>query len=492
MKPTQFVLYLASIIVGMVASSGALFFLFDRFVMIDPDHNWRSYHEIILDFTPGPRVLIDSGSNSLHAIAPELIEAELKRPTFVVADNATVPLRVKLDRLEKYAKSGDIVILPLEWSYYEAERFPADFLNDITERWSGYYFAMTHTERFIFFIGHIQLDQIISGVWRLFDAAPRGDQRKNYQMVMDEKANSSGLTRNSLEDRKPHPAMKGKSCSQFIFAPTGRLPDLVQRIAVRLSNLQKTRQVAVILTWPAVAGSDCYDFGALDSFVEEARQAFGNVGIAVIGDPRSSLFSKQHLLDNYYHVDIEAGFARTRRLIEDIKQARLLPAEATSATPPLEAGSAALIAAALMKEEARITQNNAMLISPLAEGEYVPGSEKFEKVFQLPASGWHTFESWGGWSRGEKSEIMLRPHPNRTCNVKFDRHYFSKPPPSSISLDDKFLKIDDGSPISIAPGDKPVTIGLRHRDVRSPRELGVSDDPRSLAFGLSRIIVGCE
>jgi hypothetical protein len=492
MKPRQFVLYLASVVVGMIASSGGLFLLFDRLVAVDREHKWRSYHEIVLDFTPGPRILIDSGSNSLHAIVRELIETELKRPTFVVADNAAVPLRVKLDRLEKYAKSGDIIILPLEWSYYETERMPADFLDQITTKWSEYYFAMTEIEQFRFFISHIRLDQIISEVWRFIDAPPKVDQQKNRQAVMDEKNNWSGVTKNSIEDRKPHPAMEGRSCSQFIFAPTGELRDLVQLIADRLSKLQQTRNVTVILTWPAVAGTDCYDFAALDSFVEKVRQTFGNAGIAVIGDPRSSLVSKQHLLDNYYHVDIEAGFARTRRLIEDIKQAGLLPVEVTRVSAPFENGSAAIIATALMKEEARITQNNSTLISPLVKGEYVAGTKEFESFFQLPASGWHDFESWGVWSRGDRSEIVLRPQPNKTCGVKLDAHYFSQARPSTISVDGKFLKIDEGSPIWIAPGDRPITIGLQHRDAGSPRELGVSDDPRVLAFGLSRIIVGCE
>ena len=115
MKPTHFILYLASIVVGMIAASGGLFLLFDRLVMPDRDHNWRSYHEIILDYVPGPRILIDSGSNTNHAIAPELIERELKRPTLIIADNAAVPFRVQSSsRLEKYAKSGDIIIC--RWS----------------------------------------------------------------------------------------------------------------------------------------------------------------------------------------------------------------------------------------------------------------------------------------------------------------------------------------------------------------------------------------
>ena len=492
MKPLNFILYLASIIVGMIASSGALFMLFDRLVMVDRDHNWRSYHEIILDYVPGPRILIDSGSNSLHAIVPELIETELKRPTFVIADNAAVPFQVKLDRLEKYAKSGDIIILPLEWSYYDAERVPGDFLGDITVKWAEYYFAMTKTEQFRFFLGHIQLDKIISGLWRLIDAAPNVDQRKSYQRAMDEKSNWSGVTKTSLENRTRHPAMEGKSCAEFIIAPTGQLRDFVKEFAARLSKLRKDRQATIVLTWPAVAGTDCYDSAALDSFVEKLRELFGNAGIAVIGDPRSSVVSEQHMLDNYYHVDIEAGFARTRRLIEDIKQAGLLPDDGDPASPPLENGSAALIATALTKEEARIARNNSMLISPLAKGAYAPGTEEFEKFFQLSPSGWQGFESWGIWSRGDRSEIVLRPRPNKTCDVKLDAHYFSQARPSLIFLDGKFLKIDDGSPISIAPGDRPVTIGLQHLDVRSPRELGVSNDPRGLAFGLSRIIVGCE
>jgi hypothetical protein len=492
MKPTQFILYLASISFGMIAASGALFLLFDRLVMVDRDHNWRSYHEIILDYVPGPRVLVDSGSNSLRAIVPELIETELKRPTFVIADNAAVPFRVKLDRLEKYAKSGDIIILPLEWGYYDAERFPQDFIDYITVKWSEYYFAMTKTERFWLFIGHIQLDKIIAGLGRLTDATPKLDQRNKRVHVMNEKFNWSGVTKDSIENRQRHVSMQGINCRAYIEFRTGEAPEFLRETAIRLAKLQEDRQVTIAMTWPAVAGTDCYDFGELESYVVKLRKIFTDAGIAVIGDPKSSFFSEEHTLDTYYHVDIEAAYTRTRRLVEDIKASGLLPAELEQASTPLESGSAALIATALTKEDTRIAQNNSMLISRLSKGAYAPGTEEFENFFQLSPTGWRDFENWGVWSRGDKSEIALRPQPNKTCDVKLDAHYFSKTRPSSISLDGKFLKIDDGGPISIAPGDRPITIGLQHSDARSPRELGISDDPRVLAFGLSRIIVGCE
>ncbi len=492
MKPTRFILYLAAIVFGMVAAAGGLFLLFDRLVMPDRDHNWRSYHEIILDYAPGPRILIDSGSNTNHAIAPEVIETELRRPTFIIADNAAVPFRVKLDRFEKYAKSGDILILPLEWGYYEAERVPEDFLVGVTGWSSEYYFAMHPIERFGFFTDHITLDQILLGLWRPIDGTPDSKRRKSRQHIEEEKFNWSGVTKTSLEDRKRHISMQGKSCREYISAPTGEIRDLVKETAMRLSRLQRDRGVTIIVTWPAVAGTDCYDFAALDEFVAKFRAIFEEAGIAVIGDPRSSLFSEQHILDTYYHVDIEAAYARTRRLIEDIKQARALRDVGKTDPPPPEAGSTALIAAALMKEEARIARADSMLLTPLAKGAYAPGTKEFDKLFQLSPNGWQGFESWGVWSRGKRSEIVLRPRPNKSCVVWLDAHYFSRSRPSSIFLNGEFLKIDDGSPISIAPGDRPIVIGLEHRDARSPRDVGESDDDRELAFGLSRIIVACE
>jgi len=460
--------------------------------MPDRNHNWRSYHEIVLDYVPGPRILIDSGSNSLHGIEPELIERELKMPTLVVADSAATPLRQRLNRLEKYAKTGDLIILPLEWSYYWEETNPTDFLDQIAEKWSEYYFAMPRIEQFSFFLSHIKLNQIVATIWRRFDDTSKVDQRKSRERVMDEKLNWSGVTKASLENRKLHVSMQGKSCRQFVAVPTGEVPDFVQQTAMRLSRLRKERQATIVLTWPAVAGTDCYDFAELDSYVAKLREIFGKAGIAVIGDPRSSLFSGEHTLDTYYHIDIAAAYERTRRLVADMKQAGLFLAESTPASAPLEIGSAALISTALMKEEARIVENNSTLIAPLSEGAYSPGAKEFENYFQLSASGWYSFESWGVWSHGDRSEIVLRPQPNKACDVKLDAHYFSEARPSLISLDGRFLKIDDGSPISIAAGDKPITIGLQHRDVRSPREMGGGDDPRGLAFGLSRIIVDCK
>lgn len=489
MKVSNFIVYLASMALGGLAGLGGLFLAFDRLVMPNEARDWRGYHEIILDYIPGPRVLIDSGSNTVHAIAPELIEAEFHRPALVIADNATVPLRLKIERLEKYAKPGDVIILPLEWRYYKTESISADFLDHITKEFSTYYFVMPWTERFAFFLGRIQLDQLVSAISWPSDSTPRLERRQSHERAMEEKFNWFGVTRTSPENRKRHVSMEGKTCRAFAEAPTGEPADFLNEAAARLSRLQRERRVAIVLTWPAVAGTDCYDFAEFDPYVVKLKKIFNDAGIAVIGDPRSSLFPPQHMLDTYYHVDVDAAYARTRRLLDDIKAAGVLPVEPD---PAPGTGSAALIAAALAREEARIEQNDSGGLAPLVNGDYVPGTEAFENVFQLPPGGWQDFEGWGVWSRGERSEIRLRPRPDKACRLKLDRRYFAKARPSAIWLDGTFVKFDDGGPIAIPPGDRPATIAFAHQDVHSPLEMGESDDARALCLGVARIAVDCD
>jgi hypothetical protein len=85
--------------------------------------------------------------------------------------------------------------------------------------------------------------------------------------------------------------------------------------------------VKVYLTWPAVAGTDCY---ALKDkrlpIADEARAIFERHGIAVVGEPEDSYFTPEHMLDTYYHVDSAAAHVRTERLIVRLREAGVKPA----------------------------------------------------------------------------------------------------------------------------------------------------------------------
>jgi hypothetical protein len=52
-----------------------------------------SLRELLLEKVPAPRIVVDSGSNSVFSIVPQLIENEFRLPVIDVADNGAVPWR---------------------------------------------------------------------------------------------------------------------------------------------------------------------------------------------------------------------------------------------------------------------------------------------------------------------------------------------------------------------------------------------------------------
>jgi hypothetical protein len=103
----------------------------------------------------------------------------------------------------------------------------------------------------------------------------------------------------------------------------------VEWAAAQLSKLQAQRGLRVYVTWPSVAGSDCYVL-ANDRLpiADEARAIFERHGIAVVGEPSDSYFTPEHMLDTYYHVDSAAARIRTERLIARLRDAGMKPDDA--------------------------------------------------------------------------------------------------------------------------------------------------------------------
>ena len=484
MKRTGFLSYLLALLGGGLGGLLALFFCCEQFAMPDRAQVWRSYHEIILDFVPGPRVLIESGSNTLHAIRTDVLERALNLPVFVIADNASIPLNLKIKRLEKYAKAGDVIVLPLEWEYYRWEMVPSDFLSLLSRRWSHYYFTMPLIERFAFFVRYISFDFIVSEAWTHFSSRAKQNRAMAYTNMMEEKSNWSGVTDNSVETRERHSITKGKTCRTFISVPH-EVKDFVLDFADKLVDLEKRRNVKVVVTWPAVAGSDCYTDPEFKNYTEALRAVFTSRGILIAGNPEDSAFSEPHVLDTYYHVDIEAANHRSNRLAEALKSLGL-------ARDHLDRASDALADTALAKEAARVLGGGGEAAAAhISDGEYHVGTDEFEKRFVL-LRGWAGVESWGVWNSGPISKLILRPQPDKDCKLLLDASYFADGPPSEVYLNDRTVGVDSRGEIPIARGATSVTLTLIHKQLRSPRQLGLGDDPRQLAFGLKTIRIGCD
>jgi hypothetical protein len=123
------------------------------------------------------------------------------------------------------------------------------------------------------------------------------------------------------DDRRRQSYVQDISCADYIAA-SGTMVGDVEWAAAQLSRLQVKRNLRVYVTWPAVAGPDCYVM-ANDRLLiaDQARTIFERHGIAVVGEPSDSYFTPAHMLDTYYHVDSAAARTRTERLIARLREA---------------------------------------------------------------------------------------------------------------------------------------------------------------------------
>jgi len=104
-----------------------------------------SYKAFLLQEVSKPKLIIDSGSNSHHGIDAGMISEALKINAINIADNAGYDIESKVTRIKAHAKKGDIVLLPLEWSYYTRDRLTDDFVDTLFGPSRDYY---THRRTF--------------------------------------------------------------------------------------------------------------------------------------------------------------------------------------------------------------------------------------------------------------------------------------------------------------------------------------------------------
>ncbi len=333
MTLSRFAAYLASLLFGLVVSAFGLFVLVDRLVIPD---RFLSYQETLLDQVPSPRIIVDSGSNSRHNIVPEMLEAAFGQNTIVVADNINVPLEMKVHRLERYTREGDTIILALEWQHYVRETYSSYFLDAVVRDnslfdFSGYYHALDVRDKLKFSLQHMNLNYLVAGLARRFTESRLMSLRRRLQLFIADM--TSGIRGDIKNDGYRTREVNGKPCHDFVVPRTGVISSVVPWAADRLAELQRIRKIRVILTWPAAAGHRCYDFLSDDRLVARIKAIFTRAGIPVVSDPSRSLFSDEHVLNSYYHIESAAARERTRRLIEDIQLAGLAPAPVVDTYP---------------------------------------------------------------------------------------------------------------------------------------------------------------
>lgn len=311
-------LFVASLAFGALSAAILLVGTYDALTSANRavpfDHS-----KFLLEVVSSPRIVIDGGSSSMFGIVPGMIEQEFRVPVVDAADNASIPLKMKIHRIIGYARRGDIIVLPLEWVYYTRSEIPSDFIDKTPDEYSSYYGSLPFLDRLWFAVKYASLHNVSDAFRLYFKPSLRQDHAANIGSLL-----AKFPYGDRKDDTRRRSSVAGLECSNYVGSD-GKIVEDMRWAARALRELQDRAGVRIIVTWPAVAGDGCY---LNDKLQQGARRLFAENSILVVGEVSDSAFSPSHMLDTYYHVDSAAAQVRTRRLIGHLSATLGLPTTA--------------------------------------------------------------------------------------------------------------------------------------------------------------------
>lgn len=339
MRESRFIL--ASLASFLLLGVG-YFLLIDRLAIADNPLG-VSYRHFLLRATDDlpNRIIVESGSNSIHAVDAQALEQHFGRPTIILSDNAGYPLSHKIERLANHLKADDILILPLEWVQYRADtKLPADYVESILdERGSNafYYKELGWPERFRFVYQSVPFRLGLQSAAQLHGL----ESRNPYIAVSSQESlarfgnaiRQSARGSEMIAERPELDALtRGLACDHYLFG-LFEFPQVSETFRDNLQRLAKLRDssgATIFFAWPAVVARDddeCYQVydRQIREYVSTIRRLTEAQGFSFLGEPEQSRFDHSCMLDTYYHVSSTCAGTRTQRLITALRTQGLKP-----------------------------------------------------------------------------------------------------------------------------------------------------------------------
>jgi hypothetical protein len=456
----------------------------------------HSYKDFLLRYTSGSRLIIDSGSNSVYGINSAMLETELGLFTINLADNAGIPLREKLYRIEQFSHPGDVVLLPLEWgNYFSETNSTTFFLDNLFTELNFYFYEMP---------AFIKLNLIIETP---FSSVIRAAIEKSKETILVENIQNEYIQLIDYENRfklQEKGDYKGAviiglrkeeqkiSCDDYVLNGHEHryiLSDIFKKNIVLVNKLQQ-KGINIIFTWPVVTGDDCYQekyAAVFNAFIDEIKNYLKERNILVVGEPQDSQFKRQYLLDSYYHVIPVARDMRTKKLIEVIRKSEAITWFKKTTFPK----NALTISSELLK-------SNIFNSLPEIKNNQLIRISKDSNYFFLE-KGWYPLENWGVWSNEVESVFYVKLNNNllqHDLKLTIENDLYKVKDKTAVYINDKQLGIYflEGKSNVVIPQyllnnqkNGLIKIQFNHSNVKSPLEYGESEDSRKIKFGLKTL-----
>lgn len=450
-----------------------------------------TYKWFLLKETPGPRIIFESGSNSHHAIDTDAVGEALGRTAINIADNGGYALEDKITRLETYTRPGDVVVLPLEWSFYHREKLTDNYVDSLFESNRDYYQSMPALSRAKRALS-LPPATVVSKFVQQKNEAGRPTESPAQDLFISALTHPTGHQSRATSSG-PGAGVAEQNCDDYILgeAQVRQNLKLGSNIKPALTRLQKLRArgVDIHFAWPVLAGDGCLTAPAyIEGFRTEIEDAVNNAGFEFLGTPGQSLYGQAFQDDTPYHIITEATDIHTRKMIGFLKMQGY--GGTSTALNITEFARHRLL-------ELELSEAKDLKQTPLEFGN-VLSIDSAEQRDQIDfTAGWWAFEPYGRWMRDNRAMFRVTLPENLPSNTVLKLQGMTKsgrPEQVIISANGKVIgsgifgeSVVLSVPVTGLPQGEALSIFIdlpEAGDPKSPKDLGESEDARSMTLHL--------
>ncbi|NET83883.1 MAG: hypothetical protein F6J94_18735 [Moorea sp. SIO1F2] len=301
---------------------GSIIFLFAVLLQIGtPTESSRWIDEIytiksnIANSIKKPKLVIVSGSNALFGISCSQIHEETLVSCINGGTHAGLGIDYILTRAHSWLKSGDLVLLPLEYTHYTYDGKPSNVLTDyVLARDPKYLLSLNLTDQ-VRLISGISFKRVEQGIVAKFKTPQRinsGYQSKTINDYGDETANrKADMTQQQIK------AIAKITPNDKIYESINSSHGMSS--IIKFINWCASHNIKVIATWPNTVWFDVYQEPKQQEFFKSIEYFYKRHGVLILGKPEDFMYDKSMFYDTDYHLHDLGVNQRTKQLIDLIK-----------------------------------------------------------------------------------------------------------------------------------------------------------------------------
>ncbi|MEM9928089.1 MAG: hypothetical protein AAF915_30965 [Cyanobacteria bacterium P01_D01_bin.50] len=273
----------------------------------------------IVDSTNQHKLLIVSGSNAAFGISCEMITNKTKVPCVNGGTTATLGIDYILYNARSWSKTGDTVLLPLEYMHYSHSGKPNQELIRYTFAYDLNYFKQANPMNQIRMLYGLPFGYLIDNyIFKFKDKQYHKDQNvekeiinQNYgklnqygDVINNTEANMTEKLFNKIKKLKPL-KLKNKE-----FGGSGT------ETIISFINWCKSNKIKVIATWPNTIWFEAYNGQEQKDYFQKIKQLYTSLGVPLIGNAKDFMYDKSMFYDSAYHLHARGVRQRTQQLID--------------------------------------------------------------------------------------------------------------------------------------------------------------------------------